>query len=52
MNKHLFIFLFWYITDIPSDTIFKPVEKCCLWALMIAINVSVAKCLLPIRQFS
>ena len=29
-----------------------PFEKFCLWALIIAINVSVAICQLAIRQFS
>ena len=27
MNNHLFIFLIWYVTDISSDTIFKPIGK-------------------------
>ena len=50
MNKHLFIFKFWYVTDIPSDTIFTPIWKV-LSLGFDACNVSVAMCPLPTRQF-
>ena len=50
MNKHLF-FNFGISEIFLVIQSLNPFEKFCLWALMIAINVSVAICQLSIRQF-
>ena len=56
-NRHLRLKRFYLFFNFDRSQIFlvkqflHPFEKYCLWALMIAINVSVAICQLPIRQF-
>ena len=51
MNKHLFFFDFGMSQMLPVKQSLHPFKKFCLRVLMIAINVSVAICQLPIRQF-
>ena len=50
-NKHLFIFNFGMSQIFLVKQSLHPFEKFCIWALISAINVSVAACQLPIRQF-